>query len=450
MMRSIGIRLFLAFLAVILTGMVLVGVLAGRTTAVEFSHFMFGQNRDTSLSLLASYYAVRGGWAGIEMSPPFVRMGMAPGGPGMGPGGGLALADTEGRIVAPGAGHRIGEKLGRSDLESGTPVEVEGEVVGTLIGGRGAFGRVPPAGEAFLARVNRALLLAGVGATGVALLLGVLLTRSLTRPIRQLTAATRAVAEGDFGRQVSVVSRDELGELAVAFNQMSTDLARARSSRRQMTADIAHELRTPLSVIMGHAEAGRDGVLPASPETFGLIHEEALSLNRVVQDLRMLSLAEAGELSLLRQPVSIAKLLQRAAAAQAPRAGREEISLRMEVDTNGPEIRVDPDRMTQVLGNLLDNALRHTPAGGAVKLAASTAPGIIRITVGDTGPGIPPEDLPHVFERFYRADKSRARDQGGSGLGLPIAKSIVEAHGGRIWAESNPGEGTNIIIEIPL
>ncbi|MCI0649245.1 MAG: ATP-binding protein, partial [Chloroflexi bacterium] len=245
-----------------------------------------------------------------------------------------------------------------------------------------------------------------------------------------------------------VRSDDELGELATSFNQMSADLAQARDLRRQMTADIAHDLRTPLSIILGHAEALRDGVLPATAESFEVIHDEARRLNRLVDDLRTLSLSEAGELPLTRRPTPPAELLERAVAAHAPQARQKEIALQVEAAAGLPAVDVDPDRMAQVLDNLVGNALRYTPAGGRISLGARPDPAGVVLMVEDSGPGVPAGELPFIFERFYRGDKSRQRAAGGSGLGLAIARAIVEAHGGRIAAESAPGEGLAVAIEL--
>jgi signal transduction histidine kinase len=250
---------------------------------------------------------------------------------------------------------------------------------------------------------------------------------------------------------VETRSQDEIGELAGAFNRMSADLARASQLRRQMTADIAHDLRTPLSLILAHAEALRDGVLPPAPETFTLIHDEATHLSRLVDDLRTLSLADAGELALNRRPSPPAELLERAVAKQMIRAQTHDVGLHTEAAPGLPLVNVDPDRMAQVLGNLLDNALRHTPGGGRVECRVTQTEAVRAVTfsVSDSGPGIAPEDLPHVFERLYRSDKSRRRDAPGSGLGLAIARSIIEAHGGRIWAESPPGQGAHFFVQVP-
>jgi signal transduction histidine kinase len=241
-----------------------------------------------------------------------------------------------------------------------------------------------------------------------------------------------------------------LGELAVAFNQMNRDLARQRGLRRQMTADIAHDLRTPLSIILGHAEALSEGVLPPTPESLHIIHDEAKRLNRLVEDLRTLSLADAGELPLVKRLVSPVTLLERARQAHTPQAAQKGIRLEMMAAPDLPAVSVDSDRMAQVLDNLLANALRFTPLQGLVTLSARKNGPDVEISVADNGPGMETAELAHLFDRFYRGDKARQREpDGGSGLGLAIARSIVAGHDGRIWAESAPGEGARFILTLP-
>lgn len=442
MSRSLAFRFTLGFLLVSLAGISLVAFFSGRVTASEFGHFMMMQDQSPQVEQLTEYYRTHGSWDGVDELL---------GGPGpMMMGGGFALADQQGEVIAAGGGHHHGDHLSAPVLAQGVELIVEGETVGTLLPARGRA--TSPAAADFLVRVNRALALAALGTGVLTVILGVVLARALTQPIGELMHATRAIAQGKLGHQVTVRTRDELGELATAFNHMSADLARARDQRRQLTADIAHDLRTPLSIILGHAEALRDGVLPPTPETFALIHDEAQHLNRLIEDLRTLSLAEAGELTLTRRPTAPGALLERAVAAQMPRALQQQLTLHADFAQGLPEINVDPDRMAQVLGNILDNALRHTPAGGRVVCGvAGDARGGIIFSITDTGPGIAPDDLPYIFDRFYRADKARARqEQGGSGLGLAIAKSLTHAHGGKIWAENAPDGGARFIIQLPV
>jgi signal transduction histidine kinase len=300
-----------------------------------------------------------------------------------------------------------------------------------------------------ITRLYITLIYASLGAVLASVLLGLLLARSLTRTLRELTSATKKIARGDLEQQVPIRSNDELGELAASFNQMSADLAQSRDLRRQMTADIAHELRTPLTIVLGHTEALSDGELPPNSETFEIIYDETKRLNRLVEDLRTLSLSDAGELHLNRDKVSPRDLLEHAAAARKTEAKAKNITLQIESSMELPAVDVDPDRMTQVMVNLLDNALRYTPAGGSISLSARQNQEAVQIEVKDTGPGIPPEDLSHLFERFYRGDKSRQREEGGTGLGLAIAKSLVESQNGQIRVESQPGEGATFLIELP-
>jgi signal transduction histidine kinase len=301
----------------------------------------------------------------------------------------------------------------------------------------------------FIQRINLYLLYGALVGMVIALVLGIILSRTLTRPIRELTRATHAVSEGDLSQQVPVRSKDELGELAQAFNKMSAELSRSINARRQMTADIAHELRTPLSLILGHAEAVHDGVLQPSTENFEIIREEATRLEHLINDLRTLSLADAGELSMQVETIEPQRLIQEVSILYQYQAQKRNIAFALEVAPNLPLIEVDPGRITQVLTNILDNALRHTPEGGRILFAAREVENMVEVSVQDSGPGLSIEDLDRIFERLYRADPSRHREDGGSGLGLAIAKSIVQAHGGQISAEAEPGSGLRIKIRLP-
>ncbi len=440
---SLTVKLTLAFLLVSLAGIALVALLAGAVAAREFDSFVEAQNRELLASQLAAFYEENGAWRGREL-PKLQQLNPArPGGARL-----FAVADDRGVVVIPGAGLRAGRPAPPDAVKRGTPIVVNGERVGTLIR---PFSRPPRVVVNEVSRrINRTLFLAAAGAGGLALLLGILLSRTLTRPLQEITAATQKVAEGDLSQEVPVRSDDELGQLAASFNQMSRQLAQSRDMRRQMTADIAHDLRTPLSIILGHAEALRDGVLPPSQETFDVLHDEAKRLDRLVADLRTLSLADAGELSVTARPAAPRLLLERAIVTHTPRAAKKRITLTLEVEPDLPEVLVDPDRMGQVLDNLVENALRYTPENGRIALSASRSEYGVRLQVQDTGPGLSPEEAEHVFDRFYRGDKSRRRQEdGGSGLGLAIARSLVLAQNGRIRAESQPGEGATFIVELP-
>ncbi|MCC6605083.1 MAG: HAMP domain-containing protein [Anaerolineae bacterium] len=448
MIRSLVFKLSMAFLLVSLVGIALVAFFAGRVSSSEFNTFAEAQSDSALMTQLVNYYEATGSWDNLD------RIGIGGVGPENGRSRQFLVADTQGNVVLGGLTQQVGDRVPRGWLNQGVPIEVDGQTVGLVVFSEtrmrgGGMMQQPPRTD-FSTRVNRAIFLAALGATAVSLLIGVVLARSLTKPLQEITQATQAVAQGDLAQQVPVRSDDELGQLATSFNQMSADLAKSRDLRRQMTADIAHDLRTPLSLILGHAEALSDGVLPPTPETFDVIHDEARRLNRLVEDLRLLSLAEAGELPLAQRLVPPQSLLERAVVAHAPAAQQKRIALGFDAPSNLPDVLVDPDRMAQVLDNLVGNALRYTPENGRIQLKARQVGTAVQLQVEDSGPGMDAAELAHVFDRFYRGDKSRQRHEGGSGLGLAIARSIVGGHNGRIWAESAPGQGATFIIELPL
>jgi signal transduction histidine kinase len=357
------------------------------------------------------------------------------------------LADQGGRVLIPAGDYTAGSTVPQAALAAGTAVTVGNDRVGTVL----AAGAVPPLGQleqSYLTNTNLALLYAALGASGVALILGIVLARALTRPIRALTAAIRAMANGDLRQNVPVTSKDELGALATAFNQMSAELDRLLRARRQMTADIAHDLRNPLTVIGGYVESMQQGVLKPTPARLNASQAEVRHLQRLVEDLRLLSQADAGELVLNQERVSVPALLERAAASYQLLADKHGVLMKIDANADLPPVQGDPDTLARVLGNLISNSLRYTPAGGTIVLRAQSQDAAhLCITVADTGKGIAPDALPYVFDRLYRADAARSSEE--SGLGLAIARSIVEAHGGTISAESVPGKGTMMSIVLP-
>jgi histidine kinase len=321
--------------------------------------------------------------------------------------------------------------------------------MGIMNGGNGMMSNLY---QEFRASFADALLLAALAAGGVAILVSLFLSRGITAPLRSLTDASRDIADGQYSKRVVARSSDELGELAHSFNQMAEKLEQVEAMRRQLVGDVSHELRTPLSAIKGSMEGLIDGVLPATPETYQQIRQEANRLARLVDDLQELSRVEAGAYSLQRHPISVAKLIQAVLKRLAPQALTKNIVIHQEIPDGLPSVLVDADRITQVLVNLVGNALQYTPAGGDVTLSAERKAKEILISVTDTGIGIPSEHLPHLFTRFYRVDKSRSRQAGGgSGIGLTIARHIIEAHAGRIWAESaGTGKGSTFKFTLPV
>jgi signal transduction histidine kinase len=444
-MRSLALKLTLAFLFVSLIGAVLAAYFIQQRTQSEFDRFLFDLDQSNLVNFLGEYYETEGNWKQvgevIEQLPGPTGMHRSPAMRLQ-----FSLLNQNGRVVYGNIG-RMGAKV--KNYQEGVPIEVDGQVVGWLIANQMPHFQPPASPEnTFLRNVNQSIFLSALISVIIALLLGAILARTLTRSLRELTKATKIVAGGDLGYQVEVRSRDEIGDLATSFNDMSADLAKSNRARRQMTADIAHDLRTPLSVILGYTEALSDGKLEGSTHIYDVMHQEAGHLQHLIDYLRTLSLADAGELPLNIQEVSPRALLERSVAAFKPQADHGDISLRVDAEANLPLIHVDPERMAQVLGNLVNNSLRYTPAGGQVELTASSGQGGVYLRVKDNGAGIAAEDLPHVFNRFYRGSKSRLHN-GEAGLGLSIAKSLVKAQGGTISVDSKEGVGTTFTIEFP-
>jgi len=483
MKLSLRARLILSFLGVIAATAALVVILANRITADRFAYLVSttGQMRARNLApLFADYFAQTGSWAGVDawmdsyIEPAAAMMGQGRRGWMMGTRGAedsagppwpstgmrsmmgmmasdgerLLLADAGGRIVADSLGQDVGTLLTAADLDKGAPILAGEQQAGTLIVASG-LGTLTPDQTAFLGQV-RWLMVAAAAVAGLAVLLvGSVQARRIVAPVRALADAAGRVAGGEFA-QIPVTSRDELGEMALAFNTMAAELKQQHTLRRQAMADIAHELRTPLSVLQIDLESIEDGLAEPTPEVVTRLQEELALLNRLVEDLRMLSLAEAGELQLEVQPLDVGHLVQTAVERLRSAAQEKGVSLTSELPQGLPAVAGDAQRLSQVLSNLLSNALRHTPQGGQVAVLARQIDGKeVRVTVQDNGEGMPVDELPHVFERFYRTDHARSRDTGGSGLGLAIARSLVEAHGGQIWVESVEGEGSSFTFSLP-
>jgi signal transduction histidine kinase len=465
-MRSLWLKLTLTFMAVALVAVGLVAILANRTVTSQFDVYVaHGRQMQAALWVptFAEYYAQTGSWDGVEtLIGDWVEYTVGSGqqrgrggahGMGQGPmasaaGDRLLLADRSGLIVADSDGELGGERLQANALAGGTPIVVDGRQVGTLV--VTAAVSTGSAETGFLATVNRALLWAGFLAVGLAVVLGLMLARQVTSPLRALTVAAEAMTAGDLAQRVKVRTRDEVGELGRAFNTMAGALQRNEALRRQMTADIAHELRTPLSVIRGNLEAMLDRIYPLDAEHVIPVYEEVLLLERLVTDLRLLSLAEAGELSLKMESVNVGELVEGVLESARITAQEKGFSLEAEVPADLPLIRGDVHRLRQVLNNLLGNALHHTSPDGRITLNVGVVDSEMHLSVADSGPGISSEDLPHIFERFYRGDRSRTRESGGSGLGLAIVRRLVEAHGGRVWAANKEGGGAIFTLALPL
>ncbi|MEI8308430.1 MAG: ATP-binding protein [Chloroflexales bacterium] len=303
----------------------------------------------------------------------------------------------------------------------------------------------------FQTATQQALLLSGGAAILVAVVVSLLISARIVTPVRHMLAASRRIAAGHYAERVPAQGADELAALAAQFNTMARELEATEQRRVALIGDVAHELRTPLSTIAGYIEGVLDGVVLPSDETWALMQDEVGRLVRLVRDLQELSRAEAKQIALHPSPMACASLIAQAVARLAPQYAEKGVDLVVAAPADLPTIEVDPDRMLQVLVNLLGNALRATSAGGRVAATAQHTDEAVIVTVADTGIGIDAAHLPHLFERFYRVDPARSRGLGGHGIGLTISKSLVEAHGGQIWAASDGlGAGATFGFTLPV
>ena len=305
--------------------------------------------------------------------------------------------------------------------------------------------------QTFLQDSQRSLGIAAFVAIAVAVALGIIVSILVTRPMRELAVSARKVAAGDLAQRVKHRSDDEVGEVSTAFNTMAEQLEMKEKSRKQLLADVAHELRNPLSVVQGNLEAWLDGVIAPTPEQIAPVYDETVLLNRLITDLRELSLAEAGQLKLYLEETDLAGLINAEVAVFQARCQEKDVSLHADLAEDLPQVKIDSGRIRQVLHNLLENALRFSQPGGVIKVGVAMGKDkSVLVSVSDTGSGIDPDDLPKVFDHFYKADKARQRSYGGAGIGLALVRKYVELHGGRVWAESEAGSGSTFSFTLPV
>jgi len=461
-MTRIRTRILLGTLLVVATTLALGGLLARRVTHQQVERLLVDARRPPPVDLrpLADYRRAHGSWSGVE--PLLDRLAAASqGAVALTSSGGTVLATSrtlrDARVTVDGAGVVIRRGSGVSSvtmrllLAPAALRDASGATVGLvylLPSPSPSPSREEPLRErAELAALDRRLLLVLAGATLVAVAVSVLVARRITQPIEQLGRAVDALAAGGTPSPIAVAGDDEIARLARSFDAMTRSLAAQEELRRRMVADVAHELRTPLTRLRGELEAIQDGLAAADPAHLASLHDEVLELARLVDDLQELALAEARALALEREPADLLACARRVAAAFGAEARRRGI----ELDVTGEALvaRVDERRIGQVLRNLVGNAMRHTPDGGCVAVRVERRSGEACIAVANRGPAIPEGELERIFERFYRTDASRDRASGGAGLGLAIARRLVDLHGGRVWAENGVG-GPVFRVALPL
>jgi signal transduction histidine kinase len=442
--HNLQFRLLLAFTLVVVVTIGATFLFIYQTTQSAISQFE-GRAEDMRVGRieveLSQYYYQQGNWEGIQ---PFVEQW------GNIHGQRIILTDNQGMVIADSEGDLLGESYQADSPGRVISPPWEEGAIGTFY-----ITPEPSPGVGLISlqilylSIGRFFIWGGLVAVAIAVALAFILSRRTLAPVKALTVASERLGRGDFSQRVQIKDKGEMGELARTFNSMAGDLERAEKLRQNMVADIAHELRTPLSNIQGYMEALRDGVMKPDAKTIRSLYEEASLLSRLVDDLQELSLAEAGELKLACQSEDIGELIRQAAAAVEAQERTKELSLSVELPEKLPPVNIDSRRIGEVLRNLLENAVAHTGKGDTITVAARQLGKWVEVSVSDTGEGIPAKDLPNIFERFYRVDKSRTRATGGSGLGLTIARRLVEAHGGKIEVQSEPGKGSRFAFTVP-
>jgi two-component system OmpR family sensor kinase/two-component system sensor histidine kinase BaeS len=463
-MNRLWVRLTLAFLLVTLFTVAIVAGVAAWSAGRQFRGYLSRPDvfaRDGRLDALEVHYQQYGTWDGVAEAlaafqprhPPASGSDRPPPGPDnparRGPP--ILVADAQGRVVYGSRRVPSGTPLKADDLARAQPINVNDALVGYVLAEPADFDFVGPSERNFLDQLQRSIVIAAMGAAGLGVGLGLVVSRSLAKPLATLAQTAHAFAARDWTQRVPLKETSriaELGEVSLAFNNMADSLQESETLRRNLMADVAHELRTPLTVIQGLLRALLDGVHPLQLKEIAVIYDETRLLSRLVEDVRELALAEAHQLPLVVQAMDVGTLLRATADRFAAAADVQDVTLQLDAPGSLPHVQADPHRAAQVLQNLVGNALRHSSAGGTITLAAQARKTDVQVSVSDTGEGIPIEDLPHVFDRFYRGDTPHARS-GGSGLGLTIAKTLVEMMGGAIGVESAPGAGSRFWFTLP-
>jgi signal transduction histidine kinase len=440
-LRSLRVRLLLATILVVIIAVGVTAFVATRRTAGEFARYVERRSPIDERRLgylLSRYYDSKRGWEGIQ--PEIAELGRIAGQR-------VVLADTAGTILADSEDKLVGQTVGDRWPPPRALVKEDGRPIAAVY--LDPLEGPPSPDAAFISAVNRSVLFGALAAGIAALIVTLFISGRILRPVENLTVAAQRMSHGDLSARVPVESDDELGQLATAFNGMAENISRQEELRRNMVGDVAHELRTPLTNLRGYLEATRDGLVAPDAALVDNLYEETMLLTRLVTDLHELAQAEAGQLTLVRTPTPISEVIEKAVEILRPQAESKGVALSVDVAPDLPPADIDRERIGQVLRNLLNNALAHTPERGTISVSAARENGMIRVTVRDTGEGISAEDLPHVFDRFYRADRSRARQTGGYGLGLAIVRQLVQAHGGAVTVASELGRGSVFAFTVP-
>jgi signal transduction histidine kinase len=438
LLRAFGIVVFLTVLLILIASTIVIARSTGENPIF----------RTPTAIVLETYYLGHGSWQGVQvvleertntsiraLRPDWDR---------------TVIVDANGIVIIDHGNTNsplIGTKFTPRSNETGQPLSINGILIGTLWVDRGT----PPRILQFIFTLIGPTAVISIMLGILTLVIGMLLMRRMINPLSEVIAAAQSVSQGDLSARVPVGGRnDDLTALSIHFNHMADELERSDRQRRNMLADIAHELRTPITILRGRLEGILDGVYPADEAHIAPALEETYLLERLVEDLRLLALAEANQLWFELKSINLTELAETILGLFSAQAGERNVQLKLDAEANLPDVLVDPQRFQQVVGNLIDNALRYTPEGSAIDLTIRRKDNTVELTVADEGPGIPEGELEHIFDRFWRGEKSRARSTGGAGLGLSIARQLVEAQGGKITAHNRPERGFEVQISLPV
>lgn len=461
---SLLYKLAAAFVVVVLASAGITAFIANRTAGAELDLFVSEGNQLYMLDIgrrLEAYYQIVGGWEDVDA---FISQGLTVPNRFARQRGGLRrrpqpppvwtaateqrliLADSSGGVIYDSDELLNGQNLPNDTLQSGLILSSRQQAVGWVILALRSDSELE---RQFIVNFNRGIIIGAVIAGVVAIIIAALVAWQIITPLRKLTDAAQGVAEGRLHERVSVSSGDEVERLADAFNEMAEKLQVSEDQRRTMLADVAHELRNPLTTMQGSLEGIVDAVLPIDKERVATLYDQTMVLSRLVDDLRLLTLAESDQLPLNRTPTAVNELIEQVAEDFRPLAQDSGVDLHVDVPPISRPVNVDPQRISQVLANLLSNAVRYGGDGGNLRVRMSDVNNHVEVSVKDSGSGIDRPDLDHIFDRFYRQEKSRSRVAGGSGLGLAIVKGLVEAHGGNVRAKSEVGKGSTFTFTLP-
>lgn len=440
MFNSLRLKLLISFFLVIAIGVGTIAYIASNSAINQFDRYVSRDQAERYQRLaltFSNYYRYMGSWD--EVSDLTTRLSEMYNER-------IILTDPSNVVIGDTADKLTGEEIDSDWSNKSVTINLGDFSIGKI------YIRTQqrsPLQKTFIGSVNRSVLTGGIIAGIVGIVLALLFSRNILKPIRELTEATKKMQQGELDQRVDTSSGGEIGKLGESFNELARRLKEQKTLREEMVSDVAHELRNPLSNIQGYLEGLKEGMIDPTKQVFETLHQQSLVLNRLVNDLRDVNRAKAGKLNLDKKLLVLEDIISR--EIKALKAKAEENDVELSQNLNGPNLlEADPERISQVVRNLIDNAITHTPKGGEINIESRTTSGEVVTTVSDDGAGIPEEDLPHIFDRFYRVDKSRSRGTGGTGLGLTIAKEIIESHGGRIMAKSREGKGSTFEFTLPL